>query len=60
MEAALPPPEAHAGRGTAVYIEDLACYEIRRVGDEEGDGGSHVFGVADAAPGDRVLPNSVV
>ena len=34
--AFLVPPEAHPGRGTAVYVEDLSCNEVGGVGDEEG------------------------
>src|SRR5215216_1435898 len=50
---ALVPPEAHPGRGTAVYVEDLSCNEVGSVGDEEGYCGGDVFGVSDAAPGDE-------
>ena len=52
LESALPPPEAHAGGGAAVGVEDLAGDEVRGVGDEEGDRGAYVLRATDAAPGD--------
>src|SRR5919107_5874310 len=57
LPGALPlvPPQAHPGRGTAVYIEDLSRNEVSSVGDQEGDRRGHVLRMAHAAPGDEVV-----
>src|SRR5829696_5305473 len=55
LSAAVPlvPPQAHPGRGAAVYVEDLPCDEVRSVGDEECYREGDVVRVAHAAPGDQ-------